>query len=166
MCVNCQLYNYVCQECGTILDDRYAHLQPYEIDRKSIKNIIWSSQADTFVWFLRFKGQIVKVGFGNLLKLLNETRPNANYIRFDSVFIYYCTDARERDQFACCSMGEIEGVINRRGVKNDRYKTKKEMRWSSVISAETRAMLLGDPEFKIGDNEYYDLDRLVEYGVH
>lgn len=165
MCVNCQLYNYVCQECGEILDNRYSHLKCYPIQRKDIKNIIWSSQSDNFVWFLRFQGKIVKVGFGNLLKLLNETRPNANYIRFDAVFIYYCENEAERNEFACCSMGEIESVMNRRGVRNERYKTKKEMRWNGGVSAETRDMLLGDPDFVIGESQYYDISRLIEYGV-
>ena len=165
MCVNCQQYNYICPDCGEVLDSDYIHLKAYYCLRRNIKNLLWSSQSDNFVWLLRFEGKIVKVGFGNLIKLLNETRPNANYTRFDSVFLYYCNNEEERNEFACRCMGEIDGVINRRGVHNNRYKTKKELRWSNPVNPETRDIILGDPDFAVGDSQYYDIDRLQEYGV-
>lgn len=165
MCDECAKYEYVCQKCGTITDAEFAHLVPYVCTRKELKNLVHTSTADTFVWFLRFQGKIVKVGYGTLIKLLNETRPNANYLRFDTAIIYWCKDAVERNVFACRSMGEIEGLFNRKGVDNIKYKPLAKMKWKTPVSVSVRSSMLGDPLFYIGETGYWDVSELTAYGV-
>lgn len=165
MCEICAEQNYVCPKCGKILDPDWEQLVPYICARKDIKNISWTCSSENFVWLLRFEGRIVKVGYGGLVKLLNETRPNATYIRFDTAIIYLCNSEEERNVFACRTMGELEGIVNRRGVVNTRYKTLTEMKWRTNIPMDVKTAVLGDPDFKIGNTGYWDISKLSEYGV-
>lgn len=163
MCEHCIKYEFVCEKCGSVLHPEYSGLVPFRVLRREIKNLLWTSQSEDFVWILLFEGRPVKVGHGSLMKLNNETRPNANYIRFDSVFIYYCGELR--NEFACRLMGEIPGLVNRRGVSNSVYKTQKEMRWRVQPSASVKSMVLDTPDFEIAGIGYWDIRKLAQYGV-
>lgn len=166
MCEKCKCdEQFICTDCGEVFGDDYVNLKPFSVIRREIKNLVWTSQSDNFVWILRFEGRPVKVGYGSLVKLNNETRPNANYIRFDSVWIYWCDSPETRNSFACRLMGEIPGIVNRRGVMNNRYKTRKEMRWKSNPSASVRDMVLDSPDFEIAGIGYWDIQRLEQFGV-
>ena len=165
MCEKCSEHEFICAECGSVVNPEYSHLVPYSIVRKEIKNLVWTSDSENFVWILMFEGRMVKVGQGSLIKLLNETRPNASYIRFDSVRIYWCASTEECKSFACRLMGEIKGLVNRRGVVNTVYKTRAELRWSNKVNPDMREMILGDPEFRIAGVDYWDVRKLVQFGV-
>lgn len=164
MCMNCQEYNFVCRSCGTILDPEWERLQPYWIDRKGIKRIVDTSDSRNFVWFLRYAGKIVRVGFGDLHKLLNETKPSPRYIQFDSVFIYMCDSIEERNIFATYAMGNIDGVDNRRALRNNRYVSNGALRFKDVVSLDIRNYVLEDPDFLIGETKYWDVNKLRESG--
>ena len=161
MCERCNEQEFVCLNCGAV----QGTMIPYQCIRRELKNLLWTSQSENFVWILRFEGRPVKVGCGSLTKLNNETRPNANYIRFDTVWIYWCDNIDDSKALACRLMGEIQGLVNRRGVINNRYKTRNEMRWKSNPPASVRNMLLDSPDFEIAGIGYWDVDKLSQYGV-
>ena len=164
-CEKCKEYEFICKDCGEILWSEYAHIKPFRVIRKEIKNLIWTSDAESFVWVLMFEGRMVKVGQGSLIKLNNETRPNATYIRFDTVLIYYCYNIEESKSLACRLIGELKGIVNRRGVVNSTYKSKTEMRWSTTVNAGMRNMILGEPDFDICGIGYWDVRKLHQFGV-
>lgn len=166
MCENCYQYEFVCEKCGTVNWTEYAGLVPYRAIRREIKNLVATSDSQDFVWVLVFEGKPVKVGYGSLIKLNNETRPNANYIRFDTAWIYYCGNTDFRNQFACRLMGAIKGLVNRKGVVNSVYKTRNEMRWNVNPAISVKNDILDDPDFMIADTGYWDVRKLVYYGVY
>ena len=165
MCDKCSESKFICPDCGAVLDGSDGP-EPYICTRKDLKNLIFTSRSDCFVWILRFNGVPIKVGYGPLIKLFNETRPNANYVRFDTVIIYWLPSVEERNIFACRAMGEIDGIVNRRGVPNRKYKSRTEMRWRITgVSPAARETILGDPAFYIGETPYWDISELEAYGV-
>lgn len=164
MCENCCNATFVCPVCGTIVDPAWEHVQVYACERKALKSLVGSCGDANFVWFLRYQGKIVRVGFGDLQKLYKETKPSPVYTKFDSVFIYWCRDAEERNVFATYSMANIEGILNRKAAPNNKYVGKMSIRFRSVVPVHIRQYVLGDPDLRIGDAEYWDIDRLREAG--
>lgn len=168
MCDSCFEYNFVCQNCGTILDPEFADKQCYLAQRKQLKDLLGTSPsgdaANRFVWFLRYRGRIVKVGYGSLQKLCNETRPNAAYCKFDSVFIYYCTDEDDRDIFATAAMGNIANIVNRKAVPNPRFVGKAALKFRNTVPFHVRNIILNDPDLVIGEAQYWDIAKLRGQG--
>lgn len=164
MCNDCYNYDFVCETCGTILNEEYSHIVGYFANRKMLKDLMKTSNEESFVWFLRYNGKIVKVGFGSLSKLFNETKPNANYIKFDTVFIYYCNSKDERDIFATASMGYIDGIVNKKAVPNKRYIGKTDLVFKNTVPPYIRKIVLTEPDLVIGNNIYWDAYRLKEEG--
>lgn len=164
-CERCAEYEFVCPSCGSVIAEEYAWAVPYSVLRREIKNLIWTSAEETFVWILMFEGRPVKVGHGGLTRLLNETRPNANYIRFDTALVYWCPTVDLRDEFCCRLIGSVDGLTNRRGVNNKRYKTKKDIHWKVNPSNSVKESILQDPDFEICGVGYWDVLKLEQFGV-
>lgn len=164
MCINCSESTFVCQTCGTILDPNWERLSPFYCTRRMLKDLVESSDSDCFVWFLKYKEKIVKIGFGSLEKLHNETAPNPRYCKFDSAFIYLCKDISERNIFATYAMGNIEGIVNRKAVPNEKYIGKMQLQFKNTISNYVRQHVIEDPDLIIGNARYWDIDRLREAG--
>lgn len=164
MCVECQNHNFVCNKCGTILDPEWERLLGYWTDRKGLRRLVETSKSDCFVWFLKYNDKIVRVGFGSLQKLFNETKPSPHYIKFDSVFIYMCRDIEERNIFATYAMGNIDSVDNRKAVPNERYIGKMLLRFKSTVPVKVRQYVLDDPDLVIGSAKYWDIRKLRENG--
>ncbi len=164
MCDNCYVHEYACPDCGSILDEEFKYLRPYCAWRKELAELEKTSTADSFVWFLRYRGKIVKVGFGDLHKLYGETKPNAHYCKFDSVFIYWCKDEDERNIFATKSMGCIEGVVNRKAVPNNKYVGIMGLRFRRVVGDYMRKAVLDNPDLIIGEAKYWNIEKLREDG--
>ncbi len=164
MCVECQNHNFVCNKCGTILDPEWERLLGYWTDRKGLRRLVETSKSDCFVWFLKYNDKIVRVGFGSLQKLFNETKPSPHYIKFDSVLIYMCRDIEERNIFATYAMGNIESVDNRKAVPNERYIGKMLLRFKSTVPIRVRQYVLEDPDLVIGSAKYWDIRKLRENG--
>lgn len=160
MCIKCQESSFVCQTCGSLLDPDWERLVPYWIERKNIKRIVNTSESDCFVWFLKYCGKIVRVGFGSLQKLLNETKPSPHYVKFDSAFIYLCDSVDERNIFATYAMGSIDGVDNRKAVPNERYVGKMALRFKSAVPMSVRQYVIDDPDLTIGESKYWDMNKL------
>ena len=153
MCDRCYKHDYLCSDCGKVIDEEFKDLIPFTCLRKDIKNIVMTSTSNNFVWLLMFNETPVKIGYGSLVKLLNETRPNATYVRFTHVHIYYCNSEEQRNEFATKSMGYIDGLLNRKGVKNNKYKAFNEIVMN--CSREQKVKALGEPDFRIGDMGYW-----------
>lgn len=164
MCENCYSQTYVCPDCGMIIDEDFRHLIVYPVKRKELRELEKTSTDHSFVWFLRYKGKIVKVGFGDLHKLYGETKPNAHYCKFDSVYIYWCKDEDERNIFATKSMGNIDGVVNRKAVPNNKYVGVMGLRFKNIVNDYMRRAILDNPDLIIGDAKYWDIDKLKEVG--
>lgn len=166
MCEKCNEAEKVfCSVCGSVLAGGWEDKQGYLAQRREIKNLMFGCLAETFVWVLMFEGRPVKVGYGSLVKLNNETRPNATYIRFDSVWIYWCNTGEECRAFACWLMGNIKGIVNRKGVSNSKYKSKTEMRWVNNVPLTNRNLILGEPDFEIAGIGYWSMDKISQFGV-
>ena len=164
MCNMCEGQNFVCPCCGGIVCEDWSGLSPYYVERKGIKTLCESNKDSCFVWLLRYRGKIVRVGYGDLFKLFNETKPSPHYIKFDSVFAYWLGDEEWRNRFALACMANIEGVQNRRGVESDKYKGKMSIRFRSSVPMHVRRFLLEEPDLKVGDMGYWDIERLREAG--
>lgn len=164
MCNQCYGQSFVCPGCGTIHDEAWKGLAPYYVERRNIKALCETSQDSCFVWFLRYKGEIVRVGYGDFLKLSKETKPSPHYTKFDSVFVYWLGDSEWRNQFATYAMANIEGVQNRRGVESNKYVGKMSIRFKNTIPSHIRRFVLEDPDLTIGDMGYWDIDKLREGG--
>jgi hypothetical protein len=154
----------VCRQCGAILDPQWEHVYVYACDRKMLKSLVGGCSDSTFVWFLKLEGKIVRIGFGDLLKLYKETKPSPVYTRFDSVFIYWLSSEEERNVFATYSMANIEGVLNRKAVANNKYVGKMSIRFNNTVPMNIRQYVLKDPDIVIGSTGYWDIDRLREAG--
>lgn len=165
MCNQCyESQAFICPGCGTVQDEAWHGLMPYYVERRNIKTLCESSKDSCFVWLLRYQGKIVRVGYGDLLKLLKETKPSPHYTKFDSVFVYWLGDSEWRNRFALCCMAGIEGVQNRRGVESEKYVGKMSIRFKSTVPCHVRRFLLEEPDLKVGDMGYWDLDKLREAG--
>ena len=164
MCDKCYLNMYACPDCGAILDEEFRHLQPFGVYRKELRELEKTSTDSSFVWFLRYQGKIVKVGFGDLHKLFGETKPNAHYCKFDSVYIYYCVDDEERNIFATKSMGCLDGLVNRKAVPNNKYVGVMGLRFHRAVNSYMRQAVLDNPDLIIGEAKYWDIDKLREAG--
>ena len=164
MCENCSGATFVCESCGTIIDPAWEHIAVWACERKMLKALVNGCSDATFVWFLRYQGKIVRVGYGDLQKLYKETKPSPVYTKFDSVFIYWCRDVEERNVFATYSMANIEGILNRKAAPNNKYVGKMAIRFRSVVPMHMRQYVMSDPDLRIGDAEYWDIDRLREAG--
>lgn len=164
MCENCCESSFVCPVCGTIVDSSWDRINVYACDRKALKGLVGSCADPTFVWFLRYQGKIVRVGFGDLQKLYKETKPSPVYTKFDSVFIYWCSSLEERNIFATYAMANIEGILNRKAAPNNKYVGKMGIRFRSIVPVHIRQYVLNDPDLRIGDAEYWDIDKLREAG--
>lgn len=167
MCNQCYEHSFVCTGCGAVLDTAWEGLMPYYVERRNLKTLCESSSDSCFVWLLRYQGKIVRVGYGDLLKLFKETKPSPHYIKFDSAFIYWLGDNEWRNVFATVAMANIEGVVNRQAATNNKYVGKMSIRFKSSVPAYVRSHILADPDLKIGELGYWDIDRLREAGyVH
>ena len=165
MCNICdEEHEFVCPGCGEIKTEDWAGLSPFYAERKNIKTLLDSSNDSCFVWLLRYRGKIVRVGYGDFLKLNNETKPSPHYIKFDSVFVYWLGDEEWRNRFALSCMANIEGVQNRRGVESNKYVGKMALRFKSSVPMHVRRFLLDEPDMKVGDMGYWDIERLREAG--
>jgi hypothetical protein len=156
--------SFVCSSCGTPLSEDWAGLSPFYAERKSLKDLVETNKDSCFVWLLRYRGKIVRVGYGDLLKLYKETKPSPHYIKFDSVFVYWLGDNEWRNRFALACIAGIDGVHNRRGVESNKYVGKMTLRFRSCVPAYVRQHILEDPDYKVGDFGYYDIERLQEGG--
>ena len=165
MCNQCYVgQTFVCSGCGTVQDEAWQGLMPYYVERRNLKNVVETSKDSCFVWLLRYQGSIVRVGYGDLLKLFKETKPSPHYVKFDSVFIYWLGDNEWRNRFALCCMANIDGVQNRRGVESNKYCGKMSIRFKSTVPGHVRRFLLEEPDLRVGDMGYWDIDKLREAG--
>ena len=166
MCDSCFEYEFVCRKCGTILDPEFTDKQVYLAERKQLKPLADTAPdgdaGNWFVWFLRYHGTIVKVGWGSLQKLCNEMKPNSSYCKFDTVFIYYCDSEAERNVFATVAMGRIEGVVNRKAVPNMRFVGRAGVQFKNTVPPYIRSVVLSEPDLVIGEAQYWDLTKLQE----
>lgn len=165
MCKQCyDAQSFVCPGCGAVLNEDWAGLSPYYVERRNLKNVVDTSKDSCFVWLLRYQGKIVRVGYGDLLKLFKETKPSPHYIKFDSAFVYWLGDNEWRNRFALVAIASIDGVENRRGIESEKYVGKMALRFRSCVPAYVRQHIIEDPDYKVGDFGYYDIDRLRESG--
>lgn len=166
MCNQCnESEGFVCSSCGMIRDESWSGLSPFYVDRRNLKDLVESGGGDeNLVWLLRYRGKIVRVGFGGIVKLYKETKPSPHYIKFDGAFVYWLGDPEWRNRFALCCMAGIEGLQNRRGIESDKYVGKMSLRFRESVPAYVRGHILEDPDLKVGSFGYYDREKLQEAG--
>lgn len=165
MCNQCyENEPFVCSGCGSLKDPDWEGLSPFYVDRRNLKDLASKGSDENLVWLLRYRGKIVRVGYGGLLKLFNETKPSPHYIKFDGAFVYWLGNEEWRNRFALCCMAGIEGVQNRRGIESEKYVGKMGLRFRACVPAYVRRHIIEDPDLKVGEFGYYDIDRLKEDG--
>lgn len=166
MCNQCyDNETFVCSGCGALKEQTWTGLSPFYVDRRNLRQLAEQGESDeNLVWLLRYKGKIVRVGYGDIQKLYKETKPSPYYIKFDGAFVYWLGNEEWRNRFALCCMANIEGVQNRRGIESQKYVGKMTLRFRSCVPAYVRQHILEDPDYKVGDFGYYDIERLREGG--
>ena len=161
----CENESFVCNSCGALKDEEWGGLSPFYVDRRNLKDLASQGGGDeNLVWLLRYKGKIVRVGYGGIGKLYKETKPSPYYIKFDGAFVYWLGDEEWRNRFALCCMAKIDGVQNRKGVESHKYCGKMALRFRSCVPAYVRRHVIEDPDLKVGEFGYYDADKLREDG--
>ena len=163
MCNSCEVYEKVCLSCGSVKEHGWEEMQGFLCKRKDLKHMA-AYGGDCFVWLMLKDGVPVKVGCGEIKKLINETVPNARYIRFDHAMIWKCSDTEQRNEMATMLCGMFEqSVVNRQGWVNMRY-----CRSTELIlppGCPDPVVAFGDATFYIGDIPYWDFKELEAMGV-
>lgn len=161
----CENESFVCSGCGALKSEEWSGLSPFYVDRRNLKELVAQGGGDeNLVWLLRYKGKIVRVGYGGILKLFNETKPSPHYVKFDGAFVYWLGDPEWRNRFALHCMANIDGIVNRRGIESAKYVGKMSIRFRSCVPAYLRSHILEDPDLKVGEFGYYDMERLRQDG--
>lgn len=161
----CENEPFVCSKCGTLKEDCWVGLSPFYVDRRNLRNLAEQGNGDNnLVWLLRYRGKIVRVGYGGIDKLYKETKPSPYYTKFDGAFVYWLGEEEWRNRFALCCMASIEGVQNRRGVESNKYVGKMALRFKSCVPSYLRAHIIEDPDYRVGDFGYYDIEKLRDGG--
>ena len=162
-CECCEAFEKVCQVCGSIKVEGWEEMQGYSCKRKDLKYMA-SYPGEMFVWLMLKDGVAVKVGCGTMKKLLNETVPNARYVRFDRAVIWMCVDKWQRNELATMLCGLFEqSVVNRQGWTNYVYCRAGELIMPPGCCSPVDAF--GDADFYIGDTPYWDFRKLEMIGV-
>lgn len=165
MCKMCEQYEHVCLNCGAVKHpDWNGKVFPWVCERRKLKELVETSDSESFVWIMLFRGVAVKVGCGTLKKLYNETLPNPRYCRFDTTIIYYMKDKWDRNEFATLLCGLIgDGLLNRQGWVNYTY-----CRVGDLVMPPDKCNpydAFGDADFYIGDMPYWDIRKLALIGI-
>lgn len=165
MCNQCyENETFVCSGCGALKSEEWAGLDPFYVDRRNLKTLAEQGSDDSLVWLLRYRGKIVRVGYGDVQKLYKETKPSPYYIKFDGAFVYWLGDEEWRNRFALCCMAGIDGVQNRKGIESNKYVGKMALRFRSCVPVHVRRHVLDDPDLRVGDYGYWDIDKVREAG--
>lgn len=161
MCNQCyENEPFVCSGCGSLKSEDWQGLSPFYVDRRDLKRLSEQGGDENLVWLLRYQGKIVRVGYGGIHKLYKETKPSPYYTKFDGAFVYWLGDGEWRNRFALWCMANIEGIQNRRGIESNKYVGKMSLRFRFCVPAYVRTHILEDPDLRVGDFGYYDLERL------
>lgn len=163
MCNCCEAFDKVCLACGSVKESGWEQMQGYLCRRRDLKHML-GYDGDLFVWLMLKDGVAVKVGCGEMKKLLNETVPNAKYVRFDHAMIWMCEDKWQRNELATMLCGMFEqSVVNRQGWPNYTYCRSGELILPPGCGSPIEAF--GDAEFYIGDTPYWDIRKLELMGI-